>query len=171
MWRGSHVKKIIFLIMTFVFLMFTLRYILHKEKTSETRIVMVGPGYGLEINGGCVLTALHVAEAMDYPIVYENVGRDIAIIKTNHSNKYSLLFVSTEDEFLYADYAPKPGESGTPYLIGGKVYGVIIGESDGKGFVAALDKSIIAVLSKGENHIKEGDGPKDIYEMLTQQNN
>jgi hypothetical protein len=143
---GVSVKKIFSFALAFVFLMLFTRYILQEEKTSETRVVMVGPGYGLEINGGRVLTALHIAEMMPFPIVYEDAGRDIAIITTNHTNMYNLIFAVSEDDFLFAKLAPKPGESGKPYLTDGKVYGVIIGESGGKGLVAALDESIVLIL-------------------------
>jgi len=123
------------------------RYIL-RMKTSETRVVVAGSGYGLEINGGRVLTALHVAEKMDYPIVYQNPDKDIAIIVTNHTNQYNIRFISSKDDFILTGTVPRPGESGMPYTIDNKVYGVIIGESSGQGLVAALDESVIVILGQ-----------------------
>lgn len=139
-----YVKKIIILLVICVLALVS-RYIWQIGR-NEARVVMVGPGYGLEINGGRVLTALHVAEIMDYPILYQNTGKDIAIIATNHGNKYSLKLAASKEEFIFTDIVPIKGESGTPYMIGNKVYGVIIGESGGRGLVAALDETIIAIL-------------------------
>jgi hypothetical protein len=120
------------------------------NETDEPRIVMVGPGYGLEINGGRVLTALHVAESMDFPIVYQNADKDIAVIFTNHSNHYKLKFIGSKDDFIFIETMPRTGESGMPCLIGNKVYGVIVGESNGKGLVTMLDETVISILNQTE---------------------
>lgn len=121
------------------------RYISQME-TNEPRVVMIGPGYGLEINGGRVLTALHVAEKIDYPIIYQNPAKDIAIIATAHTNQYRTRFTCSMDDYIFIGSVPKPGDSGMPYTIDNKVYGVIIGESGGQGLVATLDESIIEII-------------------------
>jgi len=140
-----HIKIII---PVFVFLLPISGYILQIEKINEPRVIMVGPGYGLEINNGRALTALHVAEKLCFPIVYEDVEKDLAIIETNHANKYKLRFISHGDDFLFIDTVPKPGESGMPYVTDNEVNGVIIGESRGRGVVSALDEIIISVLTQ-----------------------
>jgi len=109
---------------------------------------MIGPGYGMELNSGRVLTAMHVAMKMDYPIIYADMDKDIAIIETSHINKYTLQFASSSTDFLFTETVPQPGESGKPYIADGKVYGVIIGESGGHGLAAALDESVIRLLNK-----------------------
>jgi len=108
---------------------------------------MIGPGYGTEINNGEVLTVLHVAVKMNYPIVYADADKDIAIIVTDHKNNYKLRFISSAADFLFTETIPQPGESGKPYITDGKIYGVIIGESGGFGVAAALDDSIIHFLN------------------------
>ena len=108
---------------------------------------MVGPGYGMEINNGRVLTALHVALKMDFPVIYANTDKDIAVIETGHKNKYKLKFASSVSDFIFTDIVPQPGESGKPYIAGGAVRGVIIGESEGFGIAAALDETLIRFLT------------------------
>ena len=107
---------------------------------------MIGPGYGMEINNGKVVTALHVAMKMNYPIVYADESKDLVVIKTGHKNKYNLRFEYSERDFLFIETVPKPGESGKPYVVDGKVYGVIIGESGDYGIVTAFDNSIVHLL-------------------------
>lgn len=142
-----HAKKVI-IISALCFIALSSRYI-QRIETKGTRIVMVGPGYGLEINGGHVLTALHVAEKMDYPIIYQNPEKDMAIIFTGHINKYNINFISSKDNFIFTDTAPKLGESGMPYILDNQVCGVIIGESGGRGLAATFDESIIVILEGG----------------------
>ena len=141
------VKRKIFICFVFVLLAVLSRYHLQKSITDEPRVVMIGPGYGVEINGGLALTALHVAAEMEYPVIYKNDKKDIAIIQTNHRNNYKLRFVESGDDFIFINSVPQPGESGKPYLTGNEIRGVIIGESGGHGVVAALDKTIVSILS------------------------
>lgn len=109
---------------------------------------MIGPGYGTELNGGRVLTALHVAMKLDFPIIHADTDKDIAVIETGHKNKYNLMFTSSASDFVFTEDVPQPGESGKPHIVDGRICGVIIGENGGYGIAATLDESIMRLLNK-----------------------